>query len=1653
MAKKRLNKKLLMILAVAGGSVLVIGLVLFVQYKYRDPLPFFEAARGLVQEIRQQQEAIEAEVAQINDPEQAHLRRLELKDTDEFKQLLKEADDEFSHAFGYSRENIELKTEVGVELAQYYLMIKDYRRHRGVWAKIVEINPSYAPAKYQLVKAIYDICRVGALYAPSVANWTELVNQTEGYIEVAPEDAYGYQLKAQAMLGIYQAGGDENPDRSFDELDVLLEKVEQLGGPSVFLYDLQGQLAQAKAEHNLDDLQKDELLVQAEAVFQKAIDTFPDNSQGYFNRFRRYDSPRISQQFSQVVAVNLEESREALQAEANDALSVFLESLDAAIVRFPNEGRFYDIKAKLTLMTAKIHQLDPVIAIYQLAVTAEPDEPKWAVELGTLYRLRVLHSEPNRDELLAGFDLLRRALFLPKAVDMEGFDRMEVITFRIRNLQSQINLAVALVEISDDDTEKEHYLSVAKQCFLEVQDIIGAHNPNTKILQGTLARAEGNLDDAVKFYYEAEQELTTQGTRNPLLNLELFYLLREMPNRSLAIKHATEAAQSGHRSPKLLLDVMETLESIGNRDSIIQLNQIVDFFEENYTPTAAQQKQISMYKAKSLLALGEKEAASETLESMGDDSFESEILKIQTIEDLEQRVAALETLARDYPGKDRVVFELFGYYFNQGQSDASYYDRARELLENSLKHKPDHLGYQQMLTMLNQDDPSNIDPQALQAKYVELAQNISDPYKREKQLGTMLRQLGGTYASKGDDETAKETFGQAREHFLAAYDIKSEDVDVLVQAFNLSLVLEDWSEAEALTDRIVKVDSFRGQILNTEYLLTREQWNEALELLELIQVDHPTSVEVHVQLSRVYVGLGDSDKGIQETRRALELEATNIPAKRIRALLLHQQYVQQDLNNLAELDLRQMIGLVGEVYETGGREERFLRLRMVYEPMLMAFMHRQLSQVKNISDEARTQVEKTIDLIYQRSVEGGNLLLRRNPSDPTVWQGVAAIYSQYLATRSDPAEQQELREKIEQLYRDGLTANPNSTVMTTIFCQHLLQTGRSVDAEKMLQELLAKSSNEQKQEVRLQMVRMYGQLKDLVKAQDILEEILASDPDNSQALGLKADSFISQNKFEEAIEVVVKLREQEDSSQLISRQAKLLLQLKKLDEAAALLVQAREAYPEDTLVLTTSAQSAITKTDYANAIVYADQAIMQSPTAILAYELKARALFYDQQNDAAIEVMRQLRQVAGLNSVVGRPLLAQFYMTQSRYGDAIDELRVALQIVPGNAPVRNQLIGVMTRGKRWLDLEALYDETLELYPQAIDLHLQAATSALAYADLLNSSNQARLATRQISRTQQLLTKADQLCQQRQVNSDSVLDVQMQLYLKTGQYEKVLSTLNPLFAEHGDHPLFLLHKAEALNRLGQSEQAFVVFEMALDATKDNPALNNKVLSSAGRIGSTEAIIAWAQSKIAQRPDWIALHLSLAQAYSKAGQIEKGISSYESALKYVEAPDQIIMLKYAQSVLYLQLSNWEKSIERSREVLSLNSDHINTLNNLAYLLMEQGGADEEAVQLARRAHDLNKNNPDIADTYATALIKIEKYEDAEILLRQAIQQKQREGQTVWAEFYYHLGLALSGAGQTESARQQFETVLQQIDLGKLTSDKESLRQDVEAARDQL
>ena len=118
---------------------------------------------------------------------------------------------------------------------------------------------------------------------------------------------------------------------------------------------------------------------------------------------------------------------------------------------------------------------------------------------------------------------------------------------------------------------------------------------------------------------------------------------------------------------------------------------------------------------------------------------------------------------------------------------------------------------------------------------------------------------------------------------------------------------------------------------------------------------------------------------------------------------------------------------------------------------------------------------------------------------------------------------------------------------------------------------------------------------------------------------------------------------------------------------------------------------------------------------------------------------------------------------------------------------------------------------------------------------------------------------------------------------------------------------------------------------------------------------------------------------------------------------------------------QLGLKEKAIAAFRKAIAEDSEDASSLNNLAWLLMEQGKLDE-AEELARRAVDARADDPDIYDTYGWILAQKGDLERAEDYLRRA---RRLDHKQKW--ILYHLADVLSRRGMREEAQKFAEEAL--------------------------
>jgi Flp pilus assembly protein TadD len=142
------------------------------------------------------------------------------------------------------------------------------------------------------------------------------------------------------------------------------------------------------------------------------------------------------------------------------------------------------------------------------------------------------------------------------------------------------------------------------------------------------------------------------------------------------------------------------------------------------------------------------------------------------------------------------------------------------------------------------------------------------------------------------------------------------------------------------------------------------------------------------------------------------------------------------------------------------------------------------------------------------------------------------------------------------------------------------------------------------------------------------------------------------------------------------------------------------------------------------------------------------------------------------------------------------------------------------------------------------------------------------------------------------------------------------------------------------------------------------------------------------------------------------------------------------------IYENKQDWENAKQQYQKVLAVQPENPFASNNLAYVMLQQGGNVDVAFQMAQTARRQLPDNPNSADTLGWAFYHRQVYTSAINLFKEAVK-KEPENPL----FNYHLGLAYAKSGQAALAKVQLDRLLR---LKPNSPELEDLRRAVAAAK---
>ena len=166
------------------------------------------------------------------------------------------------------------------------------------------------------------------------------------------------------------------------------------------------------------------------------------------------------------------------------------------------------------------------------------------------------------------------------------------------------------------------------------------------------------------------------------------------------------------------------------------------------------------------------------------------------------------------------------------------------------------------------------------------------------------------------------------------------------------------------------------------------------------------------------------------------------------------------------------------------------------------------------------------------------------------------------------------------------------------------------------------------------------------------------------------------------------------------------------------------------------------------------------------------------------------------------------------------------------------------------------------------------------------------------------------------------------------------------------------------------------------------------------------------------------LKLGQVQAAEGSVDKALALYQQSIK--DHPREIAFYILAGE-MYESQHDWSNAKEMYQKALEVQPDNPLASNNLAYVMLQQGGNVDVALAMAQTARRGMPDSSNAADTLGWAYFQKGVYKSAIDLFQESIRLNEKRGAADDPTVHYHLALAYQKANQPAQARQQLEHVL--------------------------
>jgi len=559
-------------------------------------------------------------------------------------------------------------------------------------------------------------------------------------------------------------------------------------------------------------------------------------------------------------------------------------------------------------------------------------------------------------------------------------------------------------------------------------------------------------------------------------------------------------------------------------------------------------------------------------------------------------------------------------------------------------------------------------------------------------------------------------------------------------------------------------------------------------------------------------------------------------------------------------------------------------------------------------------------------------------------------------------------DKAEANFQQAVKVDPKSMNAQVALAGFYLSRNRLPEAEEQFKRAIVIAPKDPTP--RVGMVRLLMQQGKKDDAISLLRQTKADIPDDPQAYRMLGDFYVSINDLDNAVtEYEAVHKDHPRDIQAKKNYIQLLILKNRLDEATKLNNEILKANPRDVESLVFKGEVLLRQNDTSGAILSLQQALRNDPDSAVAHH--QLGLAYAQQRDYS-HAESEWRAAVRLRPDLSDAQRALFTIEMSR-GDFDAAVQTAEQIIKAQpySPDGFLLKSLAElAGQKYVDAQNAAQEALKFAPQSPAPRNQMGTIQLA---------------------QKHYAEAEKLFRQaldKDPASSEGLAGLMNTYIAQKQYDKAISAANAQIAKSPNVSNFYDLLGTALfDGKDDSAGAEAALRKSIDLDKNNMDALQKLGKVQIRGGATDKALDLYVQAIKNNPRETSLYLLAGQLYEAKNDLDQAKAMYQQAL-------------------------------------SISPDNPLASNNLAYVLLQQGGNTDVALSMAQTARRGMPNSGNAADTLGWAYYQKGIYQSAITQFLEALRLNEKDHAPDDAIVHLHLGLAYQKMNQIPEARKHLE-----------------------------